>query len=245
MNKQRAKRAAKWPWQVTEESQAVHVGDIVRDPMFQVRLKGIPKLAKKYADEMQCGHKFPAVSIADVEGTLYLVDGWHRTDAAAEILGSTTIEAVVRKLSRKEALGLASEANATHGHGLSQADKRKKLAMHIRAGKHKKGREIVQTYGDLSEYLGIKKTTLYRWMEKDHPPTFEKMKKDTPQKRDAEPPEAFDYDPENLRRALEALRMALHHCDLLRDPEKRQEAIDGAERVIVQMKLKEHHGFEW
>lgn len=244
MKKPRAKRGPDWPWLVTEESKPIHVGEIIRDKAFQVRLKEVPGLAKKYADEMQCGHKFPAVSIADVEGKMYLVDGWHRIDAAAERIGSPTVEAVIRKMSWRDAIGTASEANATHGHGLSQADKRKKLDMHIKAGKHKKGGEIVQSYADLSTYLGIKKTTLYRWMEKDHPVTFRKMQKDATQKRDAEPPERVDHDPENIRRAQEALRQALHHCDLLGDPEKRQTIIDEAERMIEQMKLKEYHEFQ-
>lgn len=245
MKKPRAKRSDNWPWQVTDESKAIHVDEIIRDKAFQVRLKEVPGLAKKYADEMQCGHKFPAVSIADVEGTMYLLDGWHRIDAAAARMGCPAVEAVVRKMSWCEAIGTASEANATHGHGLSQTDKRKKLDMHIKAGKHKKGGEIAQSYADLSTYLGIKKTTLYRWMEKDHPVTFRKMQKDTSQKRCAEPPEVIDHDPENLRRAQESLRLALHHCDLLGDPETRQTVINDAERMLEQMKLKEHHEFQW
>lgn len=245
MKKPRAKRGANWPWQTSEESKPVHVDEIIRDRTFQVRLKEVPGLAKKYADEMQCGHKFPAVSVADVEGKMYLLDGWHRIDAASMKLGGTAVEAIIRKMSWSEAVGVASEANATHGHGLTQADKRKKLDMHIKAGKHKKAGEIVQSYADLSLYLGIKKTTLYRWMKLDHPDTFRRMQKDKPQERQAERPEAIDLDPENQRRAEEALRLALHHCDLLSDPEKRQEVINEAERVLEQMKLKEHHEMQW
>lgn len=244
MKKPKAKRGADWSWQTSDESRPVHVEDIVKDEALQVRMKPVTGLAKKYADEMQCGHKFPPVALADVEGKLYLLDGWHRMDAAALRLGHEAVEATITPMRWLEAVGAASGSNATHGQGLSQADKRKKLDMHIKAGLHKKGGEIVQTYGDLVKLLGIKKTTLYRWMEHDHPVTFRKMQKDTPQKRDAEPPE-IDHDPEHLRRAQDALRLALHHCDQLRDPEQRYDLIQEAEQMVQSMKLEEHCEKEW
>lgn len=244
MNKPRAKRSENWPWQVGEGSKAVRAENITRDEAFQVRAKSIPALAKKYSDDMACGQQFPPLLLAEIKGRLYLIEGWHRFEAAHLRLGHDAVEAVVKPMTHKEAKAVASQANATQGQGLSSADKRRRLSLHIEAGLHKKGGEIVQTYGDLVRILGIKKTTLYRYMEKDHPVTFMAMQKEGGQARDSGPPE-IDHDPENIRRAQQALRDALTYCDALCDPEKRQDIINEAAGVIEQMKLKEHHEFQW
>lgn len=244
MNNPRAKRGDRWPWQVSGESKPVRADEITRDVAFQVREKPIPQLAKKYSVDMHCGQKFPPMLLGEIKGKLYLIEGWHRFEAAHLHLGHESIEAVVTPMTWKEAKAIASRANSTQGQGLTNKDKRRRLKLHIEAGLHKRGREIVQTYDDMVLELGIKKSTLYRWMEADHIVTFRAMQKESSRVRDAEPPE-IDPDPENMRHAEQALRDALAYCDALLDPVNRQAIIDKAEEVLLQMKQKEHEEFQW
>lgn len=240
MSKPRAKRTSNWPWQQGEGSKPILAAEITRSAEFQIRVKGtIPGVVKKYADDMYCGQEFPPISLADIGGKLYLLEGWHRFEAAHVTLGHESIEATITPLKWREAKAVASRANVTQGQGLTSADKRRRLTLYLQAGLHKKGGVIVKSYRDLERELGIKRSTLHRYMELDHLDTFKAMAKDEPQSRDADPPQ-IDRDPENLRRTLQALRDALAACDALQAPELRQQAIDEAERMVEKMKLKEH-----
>lgn len=238
------KRAPDWPWEVSEESRAVDAAAIVRDVSLQARERMLPPLAKKYANEMQAGVKFPPVSLADVGGTLYLLDGWHRTEAAAVINGHSAVEATVRTMSKAEAGWGAAAANLKHGQGYAARDKRKVLWAYIKAGKHKAGREIVKSYRDIGAELGIKLSTLYRWMEKDHPHTFRAMGKDGTPRENAGPPD-IDPDPENTRRAQQTLRDLRYYSDSLLSPAARFDLIEETLRTVEQMKLKPNAEAEW
>jgi len=238
------KRGTDWPWEVTETSKVVGASAIVRDGTLQARSKLLAPLAKKYAHEMQAGVKFPPVSLANVGGVLYLIDGWHRTEAAVVIGGGDAVEASVRTMSKAEAGWEAAAANLKHGQGYTQGDKRNVLRLYIKARKHKAGNEIVKSYRDISAELGVKPTTLHRWMEKDHPATFKAMGKDGTPRENSGPPE-IDPDPETLRRAQQALRELRHYSDSLLSPEARFDLIEETLRTVEQMKLKAHVGGEW
>lgn len=238
------KRTPDWPWEVSEESRAVDVTAIKRDSSFQVRAQMLPKTAKKYAHEMQAGVKFPPVSLADVDGVLYLFSGWHRLEAAAVFNGHAAVEATVRKMSKAEALWEAAAANLTHGQPYSPREKRNVLRAYIKAGKHKAGGEIVKSYRDIGAELGIKPTTLHTWMKADHPATFRAMGKDGTPRENAGPPE-IDPDPETVRRAQQALRDLRHYSDSLLSPATRFDLIEETLRTVEQMKLKEHAEADW
>lgn len=238
------KRTPDWPWEVSEESRVVDASAIVRDAAFQVRAKMHPQTAKKYAHEMQAGVRFPPVSLADIDGTLYLVSGWHRLEAAAVINGHGAAEATVRTMSRAEALWEAAAANLTHGQPYNSREKRNVLRAYIKAGKHKAGREIVKSYRDIGAELGIKHTTLYRWMELDHPATFKAMGKEGTPRDNAGPPE-IDPDPETVRRAQQALRDLRHYSDSLLSPATRFDLIEETLRTVEQMKLKPNAEADW
>lgn len=240
----KTKRGTDWPWEVTETSKVVEAADIIRDGTLQARSKLLPPLAKKYAHEMQAGVKFPPVSLANVGGVLYLIDGWHRTEAAVVIGGGDAVEASVRTMSKAEAGWEAAAANLKHGQGYTQGDKRNVLRLYIKARKHKAGNEIVKSYRDISAELGIKTSTFYRWMELDHPHTFKAMGKEGTPRENSGPPD-IDPDPETLRRAQQALRELRHYSDYLRSPAERFDLIEEALRMIEQMKLKEHAEREW
>lgn len=238
------KRTPDWPWEVSDVSCGVDVAAIKRDTAFQVRAKMLPETARRYAHEMQAGVKFPPVSLADVDGVLYLFSGWHRLEAAAAINGHSAVEATVHTMSKAEALWEAAAANLKHGQPYSSREKRNVLRAYIKAGKHKAGREIVKSYRNIGAELGIKHTTLYRWMEKDHPHTFKAMGKEGTPRENAGPPE-IDPDPETLRRAEQALRDLRHYSDSLLSPAARHNLIEETLRMVEQMKLKPNAEAEW
>lgn len=238
------KRTPDWPWEVSDESRAVDAAAIVRDTAFQVRAKMLPQTAKKYANEMQAGVKFPPVALADVGGVLYLTSGWHRMEAAAVFNGHSAVEATVRKMSKAEALWEAAAANLKHGQPYSSREKRNVLRAYIKAGKHKAGGEIVKSYRDIGADLGIKLTTLHNWMKADHPATFRVMGKDGTPRENSGPPE-IDPDPETVRRAQQTLRDLRHYSDSLLSPAARFALIEETLRTVEQMKLKPNTEAEW
>lgn len=238
------KRSADWPWEVTETSKAVDASAIVRDWTLQARSKLLPHVARKYAHEMQAGNLFPPVELADVDGVLYLISGWHRMDAAVDICGFSAVEATVQPMSKAEAGWEAAAANLKNGQGYTPGDKRNVLRLYIKARKHKKGNEIVKTYRDMAKELGVKVPTLHRWMEKDHPATFRAMGRDGTPRENSGPPD-IDPDPETVRRAEQTLRELRHYSDSLLSPAERFDLIEETLRMVEQMKLKVHIEREW
>lgn len=238
------KRTPDWPWEVSEESRPVDVAAITRDPAFQTRKAMLPQTERRYANEMQAGMKFPPVSLADIDGTLYLTAGWHRMGAAADINGHPAVEATVRKMSKMDALWEAAASNLKHGQPITAREKRDVLRTYIKAGKHKAGGEIVKSYRDIAAELGIKLGTLYRWMAADHPHTFKAMGKDGTPRENSGPPE-IDPDPEAVRRAQQALRDLRHYSDSLLSPAARFDIIEETLRMVEQMKLKPYAEADW
>lgn len=238
------KRGPDWPWEVTETSKVVEAAAIVLDPSLQARGKPIPTLARKYAHEMQAGAKFPPISLADVGGKLYLISGWHRMDAAVFFNGADVVEATVRPMSKADAGWEAAAANLKQGQGYTQGDKRNVLRLYIKARKHKVGSEIVKSYRDIGAELGVKPSTLHRWMEKDHPATFRAMGRDGTPRENSGPPE-IDPDPETIRRAQQTLRDLRHFSDSLLSPAERFDLIEETLRMVEQMKLKAHVEKDW
>lgn len=233
------KRGPDWPWAVTPESKVIPAADIVKDGALQVRIKLDMGQARKYAHEMKAGMKFPPVVVASIGGVNFLVCGWHRIEAAVLINGREAVEAIVKPMTRAEAIWEAAESNMTHGQPYRAKEKRNVLKAFIKAGKHKEGRRIVLTYRDISTKLGISLGSLYRWMEMDHPATFRAMRQDDFHEEPAEPP-VVDTDPENLRRAQQAIREALAYCDALRSPQHRFRLIAETVEAAERMKRKEH-----
>ena len=235
----KTKRPGDWPWQQPEGSLPVDVERITRDPALQVRAGTDPALVRRYANEMKAGARFPPVELAETEdGTLLLVEGWHRLEAAHIVNGQKTVEATKRAMSRQEATGWASMANLTHGKQLAEKDKRRALALYITARKHRTAKGL-KTYRDIARDLLIKLPTLYRWMAKDHPKIAQDMARDPTGGSSGAPP-PIDPEPEILRRLEQAARDAQGMFDRLLSPEARGEAIFYVNKLLEQMKEQEH-----
>ena len=81
-------------------------------------------VVKDYAENFKAGKQLPPVTVIQdsVTGQLYLVDGYHRKDAAI-LAGLTMIEAEVTVGTFTDAIRLAIRANAEHGLRRTKADK--------------------------------------------------------------------------------------------------------------------------
>jgi hypothetical protein len=112
------------PRSLTENVHYVDTSQIVFDPRLQVRVSGLnPDTVDEYCDAMREGDEFPPVEIYRVEETLYVVDGWHRVQAA-RVLHLGSIKSVIFEGTWDEAVEHARfNANRKNGQRLTRADK--------------------------------------------------------------------------------------------------------------------------
>ncbi len=81
-----------------------------------------------YADAMERGDRFPAVTVFSDGAEYYLADGFHRVEALRRI-GKRAVVAELREGDFRAALLYALKANSTHGLRRTNADKRHALEM--------------------------------------------------------------------------------------------------------------------
>lgn len=149
----------------------VDIADIVTRADWQVRGRIDEATVRSYAGIMRGGGAMPPVSIARIEGALYLVDGWHRLEAA-KLNG----EASVSDMSEKEARWAAAQANLTHGLPLKPRELRTVFKAYVGSGRHRDGvrfRSYREIAGDLANRVGH--TTVRNWMQRDFPSVFTAM----------------------------------------------------------------------
>lgn len=85
------------------------------------------------------------VQVARVGKALYLLDGFHRVDAAGE-LGWTHISARIAKMNLPEALTYSEASNTRHGKGPNRDDKAKRWDAYVARGGHLNERGERKTY---------------------------------------------------------------------------------------------------
>lgn len=163
------------------EVEAFPVGQIATRPEWQVRAKLDPGTIDRYATAYKAGaEELPPLSLARIEGVLFVVDGWHRLEAAKRA-GLSRIGGRVVTKDPQEARWLAAKANTAHGLPLKKREYRNVLAAFIGAGKHLKGRRML-SYRDLAKELGgtVAHTTVRGWVMADFPAVAAKMRDDAP-----------------------------------------------------------------
>lgn len=100
---------------------SISVDRLVIDETLHPRQHGIDR--ERVASLMETPQRWPAVMVARLDGTEYLVDGFHRV-AAARALGMAKIEAVVlTALVEADLATMAYGANAHHGLPLTLVDR--------------------------------------------------------------------------------------------------------------------------
>ena len=114
-----------------------------------------------YADAMERGDKFPAVTVFTDGAEYYLADGFHRVEALRRI-GKKAVVAELQDGNFKAALLYALKANSTHGLRRTNADKRHALEMAWNAREELFGGEPSQAL--LADTCGVSYKTVQRFL---------------------------------------------------------------------------------
>lgn len=220
------------------EERDLLVEEIFRDPELQVR-RGLSRATvRHYADLMRQGTEFPPVEVARVEdGTLVLVDGWHRM-AAKEELGRPRVTALVTPMPRLQAIWAAAQANVAHGLQLKKHEERNVFRAYVRSKQHRTKGGGFKSYRQIEKELGVGRahTTIRNWMKQDFPSVAIAMRGRDDEERNEPTGEkparpAWDY----LWTLLQALEAA---ADRDYSPEERHEAIERLEGVAATIRSK-------
>jgi ParB-like chromosome segregation protein Spo0J len=112
------------------QRQDVDPDDIVVDPRFQSRVQLDEATVEEYAQAMRDGTDFPPIHVARIDGKIYLLDGFHRFEAAKRANGlipfdSIFVNAYVVDCTEDGALEISLTFNTSHGLRRSNDDKRK------------------------------------------------------------------------------------------------------------------------
>jgi hypothetical protein len=156
--------------------QTLEISQIIRESKYQVRSSSDQRTITKYRKVLLSGSKMPPITVAKVEDSYFLVDGWHRLAALEQTDHGGTVEAEVVDATQREVYWLAAKANLTHGLPLKSKEIRSVFRAYISARKHLDGertrpyREIAQDIGGLNSHM-----TIRRWMIKDFPKIAQRM----------------------------------------------------------------------
>lgn len=222
--------------------EVVRRSSITRLAELQVRRKLDGATVKRYREAMTAGAEFPPVRLARVRGTLYLVDGWHRIEAAGWH-DDVMVDVLVADLPSIAAAGWeAAAANLAHGLHLKPSERRAVFKAYVGAGRHRTAQGGYKGYRDMAAELSYPHTTLRTWMEKD----FSSVYRAIGEKRvggintKAGPTEAQKLEKINSKAAADALVDALACFEALQDPFNRGDLIERAGKMLERMKQAKH-----
>lgn len=148
------------------------ISEIIRDhDTLQVRNEIDPKTVEAYARSMNGGSIFPPVTLYQVEGKLFLVDGFHRVEAAEAMLDaqrkhSLTISAEIIEGSIGDAIAAAAVANTTNGKQMKKKEYRTSFRMLGESGKLA-GMDS-RSIAALMNYV-VSHVTIWKWAKEDFP----------------------------------------------------------------------------
>ena len=160
--------------QQTSRREQLLIDQLVLDRAFQVRNDLNKGAISRYKEAYRLGHVLDPIRLADVDGMLILIDGWHRVTALLQ-LDRLHVDAEIEPMSKDEALWAASIANAKHGVQLSKAEHLNVFNNYIATGRHieKKGAMGIRykSYRDMANELPISRShgTIRNWMSEHHP----------------------------------------------------------------------------
>jgi hypothetical protein len=121
----------------------LRLDDLILDPNLYLRDRIDDFTVERYADSWA---RLPPVVVFDVEGSLMLVDGFHR-HAAAVMLGRKTIKAEVLSGTMTEALDFASSVNLFHGLPLTRAERRRAVEVKMKLHHDWSDRKMAEELG--------------------------------------------------------------------------------------------------
>lgn len=107
------------------EVRTLSIDEIIVDPAIQQRADGLNMATvNEYTADYEAGHVFPPVDVFESADGLFLADGFHRYEAHVS-LGYESVDCIIHKGTRKDAIVFACAANATNGLRRTNEDKRK------------------------------------------------------------------------------------------------------------------------
>lgn len=232
---QQFRDSAGWPWRTPEGSRKVKVSEVVRDERLQPRVSTDPALVRRYATAMETGSTFPPVKLAQINGKLHLLCGWHRFEAATLKLGQDKVQAEVVPLTFKAAKWEAAKDNLENGQAYKTSDMRRVFRAYVEAGQYKKPGGTLKSYREIAKETQCKRSSLHNWMQADFRKVAAAMAGDQEGNEAAEAP---DLNPETeLRRLIErSARELEEYCNKLQDPETRFLVVEDMEWIVGRMK---------
>lgn len=164
----------------TLEAESVNVCDLATQPAWQVRKKLDAGTIERYASIYRSEGHLPPLEIARIDGALFVVDGWHRLEAAKRA-GVHRVDCKVVTKDPAEAMWRAAQANLAHGLTLKRGEHRAVLKAFIKAGKHRRGKSLL-SYREIAKeaFNGVRGyTTVRDWIKKDFPKLAAQMSDET------------------------------------------------------------------
>jgi hypothetical protein len=167
------------PCQREGEFLRVKLADIVTRKAWQVRTRLNAATVTQYLTAYRAdADALPPVKVANVNGTLLLVDGWHRIEAL-KLLGRYDVPAWVFPATEEEARWEAARANLTHGLPLKAREVRNVFRAYVRSKRHRTGGRF-KSYREIAADLAsrVAYTTVRNWMQKEYPAIYRAMQAD-------------------------------------------------------------------
>lgn len=215
----------------------VNIGDILRERKFQVRDKLDDKTVNGYAKKYSSGVDMPPVKIAKVNGTLVLVDGFHRI-AALEKIGRPMVKAQIEEADKRQALWMAAKANLEHGLPLKPKESLNVFKAYMRAKRYKHDNGRLKSYREIALELGGLRayTTIRNWMSKYFPSVASQYGRDEDTGNSKADWTGTTTGISFVKTSVQALDQALAAFRGIESPPERGKVIDHAERIITKMK---------
>lgn len=158
------------------EVETFGIYQLATHPDWQVRKDLDAGTIERYASIYKAGGVLPALEVARIDETLFVVDGAHRLEAAKQA-GRNRLDCKVVATTSDEAMWRAAQANLEHGLPLKKRELRNVLRAFVKAGRHRKKRGLLSYREIATTALGgaVGHTTVRGWIEKDFPKLFAAM----------------------------------------------------------------------
>ncbi|MCK1745915.1 ParB-like nuclease domain-containing protein [Bradyrhizobium sp. 139] len=204
----------------------ISIDRLVLDPTFQVRSKLNEQAIGQYREAYRLERELDPVRVAEVDGMLMLIDGWHRITALKR-LGRPYVDAEIEPMTRDDARWAASIANAKHGVPLSRQDHLNVFKNYIATERHIKAKSLTgikyKSYRDIAAELPINRShgTIRNWMTEHYPDIAKAMGGASTASDDYEGQRRASKAPELPDTASRLAGALLTHFQSVSDPQQR------------------------
>lgn len=156
----------------------VSLSELIVDEAFQPRFQMSRDAIRRYAAAYRANpRELPPITVAEIKGRLglYLIDGFHRVQAA-KIAHLSHLPAHALQTDKVGAMWLAVEANMRHGVPISRREKRVIFRRFVDAGRNRKEDGSLMSSRELNQHLHLgSHQTMLAWMQADFPTLYAEM----------------------------------------------------------------------